>query len=186
VRRGPWFTQVRDEQEVHMSVFNREALDRPDWEIFQDGWVMLYWRPELLDGVIDELVVHQYRVVAFDCERWSTPADALSDLGVSLDFPGYYGQNLNALNDCLRDIDVPEVGGVALVFRRFDRFAAQHHVVAHAILDICAHNARGFMLFGRRFATLVQSDDPALSFPTVGATPVAWNRGEWLRKDRGL
>lgn len=32
------------------------------------------------------------------------------------------------------------------------------------------------MLFGQRLATLVQSDDPALSFSPVGATPVVWKR----------
>lgn len=169
-----------------MSYFDREDLNRPDWEIFQNGWVVLYWRPEILEGDIDRLVAHGYKMFPFDCERWFAPVDALSDLGTRLAFPDYYGHNLDAFNDCLGDIDVPVAGGVALVLRHYDRFAVHQRDAAQAILEICAGNARRFMLFGQRLATLVQSDDPALSFSPVGATPVMWNRREWLNKNRGV
>jgi RNAse (barnase) inhibitor barstar len=169
-----------------MAVFDREDLDRPDWTIFQNGWVMIYWRPEILDGDVDRLTAAGYKVYRFDCEAWSAPADALTDLGNTLGFPNYYGRNLPALNDCLGDIDVTVDGGTVLVFRRYDHFAGRHRDTAQSILDICAGVARRFMLFGQRLATLVQSDDPTLSFAEVGSTPVMWNRREWLDADRGV
>ena len=57
---------------------------------------------------------------------------------------------------------------------------------AQQILELLAKNARGFMLFGRRLVTLVQSEDPRLEFDVVGATPVMWNRREWLDEKRGV
>ncbi len=41
--------------------------------------------------------------------RGETRADFLRDVGLALDFPDYYGHNLDALNDCLRDLDAPTV-----------------------------------------------------------------------------
>jgi RNAse (barnase) inhibitor barstar len=169
-----------------MAYFDQEDLGLPDWHIFQNGWVVLYWRQEILSADINRLAARGYKVFQFDGEGWTAPADALSDLGRTLSFPHYYGQNLDAFNDCLGDIDVPMDGGVVLVFRHYDRFAARHRDAAQAILDICADNARRFMLFGQRLATLVQSDDPKLSFAPVGSTPVLWNRREQLDKTRGV
>ena len=169
-----------------MTSFGREDVDRPDWEIFQNGWVVMYWRPEILNGDVDRLAACGYKVFQFCCDGWLARADALSQLGKTLAFPDYYGQNLAAFNDCLGDIDVPVDSGVALVFRQYDRFATRHRDAAQAILDICADNGRRFMLFGQRLATLVQSDDPTLSFAPVGSTPVTWNLRESLNKNRGV
>jgi hypothetical protein len=87
-------------------------------------------------------------------------------------FPNYYGRSLDAWNDCLSDLPVPELGGVALVLRRFDSYsngsgAALMHsgrMEAEVILDILAGTARYFLVFGRRCVTLVQTDDPKARF----------------------
>ncbi|WIX83297.1 hypothetical protein QRX50_22315 [Amycolatopsis carbonis] len=84
----------------------------------------------------------------------------------------------------------PEVGAV---FTRgdvaqavVDKFAGAQASVARAVLDIFADQARGALLVGHRMMCLVQSDDPRLSFPAVGATPVSWNDAERLDSQRGL
>jgi hypothetical protein len=43
---------------------------------------------------------------------------------VELSFPAYYGKNLDALNDCISDLDVPDDGGVAIVLTSYDVYAA--------------------------------------------------------------
>src|SRR5688572_14562804 len=90
-------------------------------------------------------------------------------LGSGLEFRGYYGRNLDALNDCLCDIEISEESGRALVFNRYDAFTVRFPRLAWAILDIVEITSRRLLLFGRRLLVLVQSDDPAISFEPVGA-----------------
>lgn len=45
----------------------------------------------------------------------STKADFLVEVGRVLRFPDHYGRNLDALNDCLRDVGT-ETGGVVLLW----------------------------------------------------------------------
>jgi RNAse (barnase) inhibitor barstar len=169
-----------------MVAFDRDDLNRVDWALFQNGWVTMYWKPEVLERDAAWLVDRGYRAFKFDCSRWSSAAVALRDLGETLGFPDYYGQNLDAFNDCLSDLEVPIEGGVVIVLRRYDRFAGVVPRVAQALLDILASNARRFMLFGQRLATVIQSDDPKLSFEPVGSMPVTWNRQEWPNSARGV
>src|SRR6266705_621943 len=57
------------------------------------------------------------------------PAEMHSNLAKSLQFPDYYGRNLDALNDCLRDVAFYAYGargdaaGTALVLSHFNVFA---------------------------------------------------------------
>jgi RNAse (barnase) inhibitor barstar len=120
----------------------------------------------------------------FQCESWKTASDFHRDVAESLQFPSYYGANLDAFNDSLSDVEVPLNGGLVLVFHRFDLFAVTERKVAEAALDIIATNSRRFLLEGRRLLCLVQSNDPQLNFPPVGAEPVLWNPREWLDKAR--
>lgn len=76
--------------------------------------------------------------------------------------------------------------GFVLVLRRYDKFAAAEPHVAYVMLDIFARHTRNALVIGHRMMCLVQSDDPRLSSPAVGATPVVWNDAEWLNSRRGL
>jgi len=113
-------------------------------------------------------------------------------LAAALGFPDYYGNNLEALNDCLGDVAAGEYGapsdatGLVLVLMGFDTFAASHRSSAQALLDIFAGQARNAALFGHRMFCLVQSGDPKLTFEPVGAMSVEWNDAEWLDAKRGL
>lgn len=171
-----------------MATFSLDGSDfqRLDWQLLQNGAISLYFRHELLDHDVRWLKEHAYRVEELDCRGWTDTHAMHRDIAARLGFPDYYGMNLDALNDCLSDVDVPADGGLVLVFRHFDGFAARQRDVAQGLLDVLADNARRFLLFGRRVLALVQSDDPRISFDPVGATAVGWNPKEWLGKNRGV
>jgi RNAse (barnase) inhibitor barstar len=109
-----------------------------------------------------------------------------------LGFPDYFGRNLDALNDCMRDVASCEYGwrpdatGLVIVLRAFDAFARLDRRTAQIMLDILADQARAAILIGNRIICLVQSDDPELTCEPVGAMPVLWNDAEWLDSKRGL
>ena len=171
-----------------MAVFRDDPSEwqRLDWSLLQNSPITLYWREAILDEDRAWLSAHGYEVYRLDAGAWDAEAAFHRDVQRVLDFPDYYGKNLDAFNDCLSDLPVPDVGGTALEFRRFDAFARRHPRAAQAILDIVAVNARHRLLMGRRLLALVQSDDPALTFEPVGASAVDWNPREWLNASRGL
>lgn len=137
--------------------------------------VTLYQRP--VDDICDWLTEHGYQLVRL-AAGWDTQADFHHDIKVALDFPDYYGANLDAFNDCMRDVATYDYGasrdatGTVLVFTGYDAFARREPHAAQAILDIIAGTARFAMLFGHRMLCLVQSNDPNIGFDPVGATPV--------------
>jgi RNAse (barnase) inhibitor barstar len=163
-----------------------DETTRLDWRILQDGAICLYFQRRILDEDVAWLRQHDYQIHTFDCSRWTSEAEFHADVSRDLGFPAWYGRNLHAFNDSLSDLLVPDVGGVALVFARFDLVAERLPNVAWYVLDIVEVNSRRFLLFGRRLIALVQSDDPSISFDPIGARPVMWNPREWLVSKRGV
>lgn len=160
--------------------------ERLDWRLLQNGAVALYHRVSVLSEDTAWLQSQGYKLFTFDCARWDSAAAMHQDLKRVLGFPAYYGNNLAALIDSLAELPVPDRGGTVLQLRRFDAFARRERALAQTLLDVLETTSRGYLLTGRRFLALVQSDDARLSFERVGARPVNWNPREWLESSRGL
>jgi hypothetical protein len=176
-----------------MAVFTKEEIGETlDWAILRDGGVSLYHKRTYLDEDIAWLTSRRYLIYPIDCASWVSSAAMHDSLKQVLEFPDYYGRNFDALNDCLRDIDVPLDGGAAVLLDRFDLYAhalgtptSERHD-AKVLLGIFARASREALLSGRRFITLVQSDDPRMHFEGLAPVHAQWNWREWLMKNRGL
>ena len=158
-----------------------EDWERLDWMLLQCSPVTRYLSRRALGDHLGWLQQHQYRVYSFDCSAWASEEDFHTEVSRVLGFPGYYGRNLNAFNDCLSDLDVPDAGGVALVFVAFDTLYRKSPEWSWAILDIIAGNSRRYLLTGQRLLALVQSDDSHIPLKEVGACPVMVNPTEFGR-----
>jgi RNAse (barnase) inhibitor barstar len=177
-----------------MAVWEPEALlSHPvDYRLVHNTFVTMFWNPAVLRETTAWLADHRYHVVTMDASGWSDPHDMHREFAVALNFPDYYGRNLDALNDCMRDVAAgdygvrPDATGLALVLLSFEKFTAAQRGTAQALLDIFAAQARNAALIGRRMMCLVQSNDARLNFEPVGATPVMWNDAEWPAAKRGL
>lgn len=167
-----------------MSGFKNNPVDlqRLDYRIFQNGWSSLYWRENILDSDIEWFKNERFRIIEFDCTSWTTETNIHKDIMNKLEFPEYYGGNLNALNDCLSDFEFNDAGAL-IVFRHF-QFVERD--LAHSLLDIFANNSRRDILFGDKLLTLVQVDNPDYSIEPVGDCPILWNEAEWLDSNRRL
>lgn len=167
-----------------------EADGDLDFRLMMNSTVTLYWRRTLLDRDVGRLDERGYQIVRLDASGWTADGDLHTSIAATLDFPAYYGRNLDALNDCLRDVVDHEYGwrpnatGLVLVFDGYDAFAHCRPRSAQAVLDIIAGRSRSALLFGRRLLCLVHSDDPHIRFDPVGAVPVVWNDAEWLDANR--
>lgn len=161
-----------------------ETFERVDWRLLQNGPVTLYWRPECMREDVEWLEAHGYIIHHFDVAGWNDLAKMHSEFQSKLAFPDYYGKNLDALNDCLSDVGIPDDAGIALAFAHFDSLVAAQPRVAAALLDIMADNSRRAMLFGKRFIALVQTDSPDFRTGPIGTMTGNWNCREWLDSNR--
>lgn len=183
-----------------MSLFKNtvEGWQRLDWQIIRDGGIALYWRQEYLADDIKWLKDHNYDVYQLDCERWRSEDEMYSEMGRVLRFSEWWGprwgHNTDALRDCLTDLPVREDGGAVLVLHRFDIYAGgpgaasanDGHTKAEAFLDLMVRCCRIFLLTGRGFITLLQTNDPKIMLRSIGAVSPVWNHREWLTKNRSV
>lgn len=143
-----------------------------------NGPVSITHKQAVLDETLAWLTDYGYVVHRLNAAAWTTQADFHRDIKAALDFPDYYGHNLDAFNDCMRDVAHYEYGtsrdatGTILAFTGYDAFTAHEPRAAQVILDILANTARTAMLVGHRMLFLLQSNDPNLTFTPVGGTPV--------------
>jgi hypothetical protein len=167
-----------------------ETRHPADLQLMQNGHVLLFRRAGVLRSTVESLQLLGYRVVELDAASWRTTSDMHLDVAAQLGFPSYYGRNMHALNDCLRDVATyeytaqPADAGFALVLTGFGTYAKAEPEDAQVVADIFASAARRGLLFGHRMLFLLQVEDPSFALQPVGATPVTWNSSEWLRSAR--
>ena len=163
-----------------MAIFRDDSDDfqRLDWQLLQNGAITLYHRNEILLNDVEWLKTYGYYIDNFDCSFWENEEIMHDVFAGLLEFPHYYGQNLDAFNDCLSDIDIPNESGRAFIFQRYDMFADRMPKVAWHILDIIENQSRMHLLFGKRLVALVQTDNLHIKFDPIGCRGVSWNRQE--------
>lgn len=149
------------------------------------GPIALYCSKLVLEEDLERLKAERFDVRRFDAARWATKEAAHADLMATLDFPDYYGKNLDALNDCLGDLDIADDGGMAVVLDDYDEFARRKPDFATGVLDIFACGSRLLQIFGKTLLVLVHSKDPDINFGPLGAVTAWWNSKEFLRSERG-
>src|SRR2546427_727403 len=117
-----------------MPAFERldhEHVNRLDWQILQNGAISLYIDHTTLEEACQWFQEQHYALYRFDCREWKTEQDFHLAVSQVLNFPGYYGHNLDAFNDCVLNLDIPPQSGCILVFFRFDIFAQRFPRFTH-------------------------------------------------------
>jgi RNAse (barnase) inhibitor barstar len=150
-------------------------------QLLLNGSVKLFWSNEILDKFITEISREGFDIYTLDCTEWDID-NYHNDLASILDFPQYYGKNLDAFNDCLSDM-VPKEIGIVLVFKNYDLFAQKEPEEANHILDIVQINSWRFLIEDIKLLTFVQSNDATIDFPDLGGMSAEWNNEEWFNKD---
>jgi len=178
-------TLARLEQIVRFEP-NETNWSRLDYRLLRDGGLWLYYSVSVLGEDVAWLRDEQYLVHEFDCKTWRSEDDFHVGVAATLNFPDYYGQNLNAFNDCIRDVEVPDEAGLALVFHHVDSLPTDGASFFPGVVDILTGAIRTNLLIGRRLVILLHSDNPAIRFEPVGSVPIPWNPREWLNAKRGL
>jgi len=154
-----------------------------DFEILKNGPINKYYKNSVLDLDVNWFIENRFDVYDINVKNWNKK-NFHKELKSNLNFPDYYGENLNAFNDCLGDMNIPRYKGVVLVFRQYDEFINNARQSAEAILDIIAQESRVWLLNGQKLIALIQSNDPNLELPKLGGINPIWNSAEWFNDDR--
>lgn len=91
--------------------------------------------------------------------RAESKAEFLAGVGEALQFPAYYGQNFDALVDCLRDLE--SESGVVLLWDGWGPFARADEHAFRVALDILRERSAA-PSGGGAFAVLLRGDGPDL------------------------
>ncbi|BAH56153.1 barstar family protein [Rhodococcus opacus] len=156
-------------------LFN-EQRQRFDWSLLQNGNVYRYDTAFQLDSACTRLTDLGYLVHHIEAELWTTVADMHTAFANAMSFPAYYGRNLDAFNDVLRDVAMfdygsdPTSSGTVLAIADYDTLAGIDRRTAGEVLDIFAFQARLAALYGHPMLCLAEST--VTDYPPVGGRPV--------------
>jgi Barstar (barnase inhibitor) len=162
-------------------VFDATAPDfaqqwqRLDWQLLQNSSIHRYPSDDEMVRTATGLAALGYTIHHLDAGNWRHADEMHTALAAELNFPSYYGRNLDALNDVFRDISEycygsdPSTTGTVLALSRYGSFTLHNSKLAHALVDIFARNARNGLLVGHPMLCLISAKN---DFPDVGATPV--------------
>ena len=135
--------------------------NRLDFEIARDGFVRELRDAAVLRNAETWLRREGYRVVEMDAGAWGDDEQMHLDFAEGLQFPRHFGQNLDALDDCMSDVAEAEYGwdasetGLVLVLSGFDRFARRLPRTADHVQHILRRQGRYAALFGNRLLTIL-------------------------------
>ena len=158
-----------------------DGVRRADWWLLRDSAVHQIESPDLLDDTIRVLRDLGYSVRDLDAAAW-TPTTLHDDLAVAFDFPDWYGRNLDALNDLLRDVALRDLGvdpaatGTVLVLRGFASFSGRHPREGQILLDLWASQSRTALVVGHPMILLLGAPE-SVWFDKIGGSPVLHFRG---------
>lgn len=173
-----------------LASFTKREIEEqsPIWNLFQNGGVILFRKPAILNEATNNLTRNGYRVHAIDCSHCADEPSALFAIVDSLKIPRYQRIGLDGFNDLIRQIEFDGCTGVVVVLIAFNRFWQAFPKYACHILDIMANHHRSQLLVGNRLLTLAQSEDPSIDeqIGIIGGYKPIWNSAEWLRKNRDL
>ncbi|HET6981835.1 MAG TPA: barstar family protein, partial [Myxococcaceae bacterium] len=155
-----------------MAAFSDADTGRLDYQLLRDGPISSYFDRRILAEDLVWLRQQGYAVDILDAGSWSSAEVALDALAATLEFPEYFGRNLDALNDCLSELPIPDESGRVVVLEGFDQLYASKPEWSWNLLDVFAGQSRSHLLFGKRLIVLLRCGDPRLFVQPVGACPV--------------
>jgi RNAse (barnase) inhibitor barstar len=90
----------------------------------QCGVYELILRPEDVEGAARDAGLTVFRI---DIRKMRDKKDFLDQIAKTLQFPEWFGNNWDALNDCLTDLEwLPSTRGYVLVFEHSEHFGSRH------------------------------------------------------------
>jgi hypothetical protein len=162
-------------------VFDATAPDfarqwqRLDWQLLQNSSVHRFRSEHEMERTAEGLADLGYAIHSLGAGTWRHEDEMHTALAAELEFPSYYGRNLDALNDVFTDIaeyrygSDPNTTGTVLILAGYESFTRHSPGLAQSLLKIFARSARHGLLVGHPMLCLISAIHDV---PVVEATPV--------------
>lgn len=135
-----------------MSAFKEspELYKQIDYQVVRNGFIRFYQNAGELGGDVMELDKSGYTITEFNCHGIS---NLLEQFNEYFQFPAYFRNNLDAMNDCIQDIDISGVG-LVIVLKNMDNLKKED---AETLLEILIKQAQMNFIIGKRLLILAHS-----------------------------
>jgi RNAse (barnase) inhibitor barstar len=150
-----------------MSTFKKtpELYGQVDYQIIRDGFIRFYKSIGELGNDSAWLGKAGYSVTEFNCHGISNLLEQFNEF---FHFPSYFRNNLDALNDCLEDIEISHPG-LVIVLKNLDNLKRDDSSV---LLEILLNRARLNFIMGERMLILVQAADDSFRIEQLKLIPL--------------
>lgn len=148
-----------------MSTFKKtpEIYGQIDYQVVRNGCVRFYRNVGSLGADITWLDKAGYLVTEFNCHGIS---NLLEQFNEYFHFPSYFRNNLNALNDCLDDIEISGTG-LVIALKNVDNLKKDD---SEALLEILLNHAHMNFIVGKRLLILAHSNNATFSIEPIKIT----------------
>lgn len=119
-----------------------ELHKRIDYQIISNGWLQLYFSHGVLKEDLSWLEKEGYEILQFNCSHLNHLMEQFKE---QFRFPNYFHNNLDSLNDCLRDIEIRGIG-IAIVLKNIDNLKKEF---SDNLLEIFVNMARLNFIVGK-------------------------------------
>lgn len=160
-----------------MAVFKKtlEEQRRLDFRMLLSGAITFYRQKEKINHVANWFLLNNYVIFSFDCSEWLEPNDFHKEVSSKLSFPDYYGRNVNAFIDCIRDLEFPEEGGILFTFYNLDKFFIMNEDFCLSIFDAIELTSREHLMLGNRLISLAQLTNQNIVVSKIGCITPSWS-----------
>lgn len=163
-----------------------EAQERVDWQFLQNGSVNLFWREEIFDAAIDALEELGYKAIKLNFQSVEKFTFDISDALKWEEHFGYYPWNgvMAALEEGFEEEPFSSANDAVFCLSGFHKMMEQDPYLAKYFLNILEDTSRIYLLFGKRFISLIQTNDPNFHSEPLRRRSAHWNTLEWENVSR--
>ncbi len=154
-----------------------------DMLILKNGSIVMYHNTVILEEDIKWFEKSRYEILDINVQNWNSK-NFHKKVKENFNFPDYYGENMNAFEDCLSDLLNKKYRGLLIVLRNIDIIAEQDRNLTEGFLGIISSISRRWLLYSQFLIGAIQSNDPDIHFGTLGGEKPLWNSDEWFDEDR--
>lgn len=118
--------------------------------------------PDESKVILESFLSKAYKLFALDGETLNSKDDLLNKISQVMQFPDYFGNNWDALEECLNDLRWLPAAGYAIQFKHADDFVKCCRSDFETFLQIVETVARTWGISDKDFLLIIETHNPFL------------------------